>query len=153
MDPRTLLAVLLLLLAAPGPAQSRPLTKQPLSVRVDGYVTSKPEEAPFEVDWTVRLKGENYRLYVSKLQVLTGNAAYYDVIRALEPYRPALTIAGDDRQLDLFATAPHGQKISITGFIRFNGGARYLMISDIEYIGQPEAADAPTNRPLRPPTE
>lgn len=136
----------LLLFTGAGSAYSRPLQKQVISVRVDGYVTSKPEEVPVEVDWTVRLKGEEYHLFVSKLQVLTGNVAYYDLITALKPYHPALTITGDDEQLDRFATAPRGQKVSVIAYMQFAEGSRYLMVSNVEYVGEPTAADAPSVR-------
>ena len=144
----TLLLASLLLLATTVPAKSRPMPRDAFSVRLDGFVGAKPEDLPIEASWTVSLKGERYQLFVSKLQVLSGDLAYYDLINALKPYRPALTITGSDAQLDMFATAPPGQRVSVIAFVRFTGAARYLMISEIEYVGQPApvepaAADSP----------
>jgi hypothetical protein len=130
----------LTLVSIAAPAQSRPLRREALSVRLDGYVGTKPDTTPVEVNWTVSLKGEPYQLFVTKLQVLSGDLAYYDIINALEPYKTALTIAGDDVQLDMFATAPAQQKISVMGFLQFGGGARYLMVSKVDYVESPPAA-------------
>lgn len=111
-------------------------------MRLDGYVGTRPESAPIEAHWTVSLKGEPYEVFVTKLRVLSGNIAYYDIFTALEPYRTALTIVGDDEQLDRFATAPAEQKISVIGYMEFGGGARYLMISSVDYIGAPPGEQA-----------
>jgi hypothetical protein len=132
--------VWILLLAAAMPAHSRPRGREAFSVRLDGYIGTKPESVPIEVKWTVSVKGDPYDLFVTKLRVLNGNIAYYDIINALEPYRTALTIVGDDEILDRFATAPAEQKISVIGFMEFAGGARYFMISSVDYVGSPPTA-------------
>ena len=135
----------LLLTALAAPARSAPRDLEPYSVRLDGYVGTKPESAPVEATWTVSLKGEPLKLFVTRLEVLRGNVAYYELIQSLEPYRTALTIAGEDDQLDLFATAPADQKISVIGFMQFSGGARYLMVSQVDYVGAaPTAEPTPT---------
>ena len=149
-----LLLGLLLLPAGTTTARSQPMPRDAFSVRIEGFVGAKPEKPDIAADWTVRLKGESYELHVSKLQVLTGNIAYYDLITALKPYRPALTITGSDEQLDMFATAPPGQQVSVVAFIRLTGTTRYLMISEIEYVGtptavEPTAADSTAGAPRR----
>jgi len=123
---------------APAPVQSR--GRQGYSVRLDGYVGTKPESAAVEASWTVSVKGDPYKLFVTKLRVLTGSVGYYDIINALKPYETAMTIVGDDEQIDLFATAPVAQKISVMGFMQFAGGARFFMISSVDYVGPPASA-------------
>lgn len=134
----TLIAAALLLLSFIHESPAGVFRHETLSVRIDGYVGSKPEEVPIEVSWIVSVKGEMYDLHVGKLVVLTGDVAYYDIITALQPYRPALTVIGSDEEIDRFATAPTNQKISVTGFLQFAGGARYLMISNVDYPAEPE---------------
>jgi len=138
-----LLAAVALLAATAVSAQARPVGRQAYTVQIDGYVGTKPTSTPLEVSWTVSLKGEPYKLFVTKMKVLTGNTAYYNIIQALEPYQTAMTLVGDDDQLDLFATAPAQQQISVTGVLQFTGSAHYLMISKVDYIGSPPAGATP----------
>jgi len=138
-----LLVAVALFVAPAVPVQARPLGRQVYTVRIEGYVGTKPASTPLEVSWTVSLKGESYKLFVTKMKVLTGSVAYYDIIQALEPYQTALTIVGDDDQLDLFATAPAAQEISVTGVLQFTGSAHYLMVSKVDYIGPPPPGEKP----------
>lgn len=141
MNPLVTWAVVCLsLVSLVSGTEARPLRGEVFSVRIEGYVGSAPADTPVEVSWTLTLKGDPYELHVTKLQVLTGKIAYYDIITALKPYRPALTIAGDDADLDRFATAPADEKIAVMGFLQFVGGARYLMVSGVEYLGKPTPA-------------
>jgi hypothetical protein len=125
-----------LLLAVSVDAAAARSFREVLSVRIEGYVGKQPADAPVEESWTVSLKGESYQLHVTKLQVLTGSVAYYDIFTQLKPYHPTLTIAGEDADLDEFATAPAGEKIEVMGFLQFAGGARYLMVSSVEALGE-----------------
>lgn len=137
------LATVLLLLTIAAPAQAGPLRRDAVSVRMDAYIGTKPDATPAEVKWTVSLKGEPYEVFVTKLVVLTGSIAYFDIINRLQPYSTALTVVGEDDQLDRFATAPAGQKISVTGFMQLGGGARYLMVSSVDYVDSPPTTATP----------
>jgi hypothetical protein len=139
------IAVLFALILAAPESSATVFRHDVLSVRIEGYVGTKPADVPLQVSWIVSVKGELYDLHVSKMVVLTGNVAYYDIITALQPYRPALTVIGDDEQIDLFATAPANQEIMVTGFFQFAGGARYLMLSSVDYVGEVEQTPPPTD--------
>jgi hypothetical protein len=134
--------ILTLIAVTVAPAPVQPRVRDGFSVRLEGYIGTKPDSAPVEASWTVSVKGDPYKLFVTKLVVLQGNIAYYDIINALKPYKIALTVVGDDEQIDLFATAPAGQKISVMGFMQFAGGARFFMISSVDYVGPPASAEA-----------
>lgn len=139
--------VFILVLLCAAAAGGRVPRRQAYSVRIEGYIGRAPAEVPAEVVWTVSLGGRSYDLHVSRLQVLTGNIAYYDIIRALRPYRPAFTLAGPDDQLGLLAGAPAGQKVGVVGVLRFGGGARHLLVNRVELVGEPTPVAPPTPSP------
>lgn len=124
----------------PLAGQARPLAVAPVTVRMEGFVGRQPEGTPLEATWQLRVGKQKVDLYVTKLQILTGNLSPSNLTQALQPYRPALTIAARQADQDLILKAPPDQRIAISGMLDFGGGARTLMPSAVEYL----APTAPT---------
>ena len=107
----------------------------PYLVRITGYLGPKLERPILLTSWKVNRGRDIYDLRVTKLDVLTGNIAYFNIVTALEPYSPAFEIAGDDTGVAEFVATPPGQTMVIIGSLRINPAARILMISTVERSG------------------
>jgi hypothetical protein len=138
---RTALAALLLALAsaAVSPAQQRP-SLTPLFIRITGYLGPKRDIPILVTSWRVNRGRDVYDLHVTKLDVLSGNVAYFEIVQQLVPYDIAFSIFGDDEAIAAFLAAPPGQPIVILGYLRIDLAARTLMMSSVE----PLAASTPS---------
>src|SRR5215470_13198376 len=127
------LALAALALAAPGAqAQLRRPLGGPYLVRIEGVLGAKlPGPLPLTT-WKVARGREIYELQVSKLRVLDGNIAYFTIVDRLEPYWPSFSIAGDDKAIEAFVTAPTGKPLVLMGYLRIDSAARVLMLSSID---------------------
>jgi hypothetical protein len=122
----------LLLLVTVQPAQARRRRIVPLPVRIVAYVGEKLEGIRPEFTWTVTYKGQRYELYVLKLTVLTGGATPLDIDKAVAPYRVKFMLAGRKSALEHFVATPPRQQVLITGHVRLDPTARYLMLDTVE---------------------
>jgi hypothetical protein len=138
------LATLLLVCCQVGRAQGRHVA--PILVRIEGFVGAKPEGLRPRVNWRVSSGRNTYELHVTRLQVMSGNVADFNIITHLRPYRTAFSLAGDRQALEAFGATPAGQQIAITGYLRIDRAARILMVSRVERLGA-----AATAGPTAPP--
>jgi hypothetical protein len=127
-----LAAALLLQCGASAAHGQRRGVSGPYLVRITGYLGPKLERPILLTSWKVNRGRDIYDLRVIKLDVLTGNIAYFNIVNALEPYSPAFEIAGDDKGVAEFVATPAGQPMVIIGSLRINPAARILMISTAE---------------------
>jgi hypothetical protein len=143
MRRSTVLLIALALVAHGARAQPRRSLSGPFLVRIEGVLGAKPPGPLPLASWQVARGRELYDLHVSKLQVLSGNIAYFNIVSRLDPYRPAFSIAGDDKAIQAFVSAPTGQPLVIMGYLRIDPAARVLMLSSVEAV---TATPVPTVR-------
>ena len=118
-------------LAAATVQAQRRFLEGPVMVRITGYRGPKLEKPILLTSWKVNRGRDIYELRVIKLDVLTGNVAYFNIVEALEPYTPALEIAGDNQAIADFLAAPDGEPLVMIGSLRF-GTNRILMLDTVE---------------------
>jgi hypothetical protein len=133
---RLLLATLLFALAASG-AEAGPLGRGgaqgfgPLRLKIYGFVGDKPEGVAPLTTWTLTASRKKYLFVCDKMEVLSGNASYMDVVNALEPYKPAFRLNGPAAMLKAFTSAAPKQHMVMMGVLTFGGGARILMLESV----------------------
>jgi len=128
-----ILVALLLALASNSAVQAqRRMLGGPILVRITGYLGPKLERRILLTSWKVNRGRDIYDLRVIKLDVLTGNTAYFNIVNQLEPYSPAFEIGGDDKALAEFLATPPGEPIVMIGSLRIDSPARILMLSTVE---------------------
>jgi hypothetical protein len=128
-----LLGAVLLGVASPALAQSPPQgANAPVTMRIECYVGSAPAGTALVTSWRVSAASGVYDLRVTKLRTLTGPLAPFTVVKRLEPYPVAFSIAGDPRWINAFISAPPGHPLAITGTLVLQHASRVLTISKVE---------------------
>jgi len=130
----------LLLCSGAQPAQARRNGLTPLMVRVTGYLGEKRDKPILLTSWKVNRGRDVYRWHVIKLDVLSGNIAYFNIVSQLEPYDPAFSIAGDTKGINDFINTPPGETIVVIGYLRLEAAIRTLMIDTV----RPLQSETPT---------
>lgn len=121
----------LLLLAAPAAARRNQVI--PVFLAIEGYVGQKPADpGSIMTKWVVRTDKQTVDFYVTKLEVLTGDTSYMQIITQLEPYKPTLTLKGTTTQRTDFLKAAPGKKVSMRAYLRRDPSTRYLMVDTLE---------------------
>jgi hypothetical protein len=126
-------AAILMLLALAAPALARwDQRGVPLRLKIYGFVGEAPDDVSPLAKWRVDVGREHYGFVADKMEILTGNASYMDVVQALAPYTPAFRLNGTADALRTFTTSPPKQRLVLEGVLRFGGGARILMLDTIK---------------------
>ena len=120
-----------LLIGITAHAQLRRPLSGPQLVRIEVVLGAKPPGPLPLTSWKVSYRDDLYDLHVSKLRVLDGNVAYFNIVDRLEPYWPSFSIAGDETAIQAFINAPHGEPLVILGYLRIDPAARVLMLSSV----------------------
>lgn len=142
---RPALAVLLLVLGgAPLAEAQRRSLGQPILVRITGYLGPKRDKPILVTSWKVNRDRVIYDWHAVKLDVLSGNTAYFNIVTQLDFYSPAFSIAGDDKAVAAFLATPPGEMVVVIGYLRVDAALRVLMLDTVE----PLPATTPT--PGRP---
>ena len=125
-------------------AHAQRFSSVPITLRIEGFV--RPEAAGIvpQATWVVRVQGKEYILQVTRLEVLRGNTAYFNVIAALEPYSYAFTVYAHDDALRTLTQAPPEQALAIIGTAQLAQLPGLLFISSIEKMSAPTPATSPT---------
>src|SRR5689334_4644357 len=90
----SLLAVVIACAAAPalaGPPKRFGMP-QPVQARIVGYLEHKPEGEIAEATWRVKVQGREHTWYVKRIQVLTGDVSYSNIVDDAKPYTVAYSI-------------------------------------------------------------
>ena len=140
MSAKVAAALAVLALAAPGQVAAQIRTDQIYMLRIEGFVGAKPAGPRPLVSWVVTHQQTKYDLHVTKLQVLSGNTAYFNIITFLRPYTPAFRLAGDSKALAAFADVPPNQPIVMIGSMRFSRSISVFMLGTVEPLAQPTPA-------------
>jgi hypothetical protein len=124
--------LVLLLFSGVQPAHARRTGLTPIMVRVTGYLGEKRDDKGILLtSWHVNRGRAVYHWRVLKLDVLSGNIAYFNIVSQLEPYDPAFSIAGDNKGINAFINAPPGETIVVIGYLRLDAATRTLMIDTV----------------------
>ena len=115
-------------------AQAQRFTAMPISLRIEGFVRPKRDGVVPQATWVVRVQEKNYTLQVMRLEVLTGNTSYFDIISALEPYVYAFTIYGDDDALRALTQALPDQRLVIIGTAQLNQLPGSFFLSSVDTV-------------------
>jgi hypothetical protein len=138
---RPALAMLLLVQAgAPLAEAQRRFLGQPILVRITGYLGPKRDKPILVTSWKVNRDRAIYDWHVVKLDVLSGNTAYFNIVTQLDFYSPAFSIAGDDKAVAAFLATPPGDMVVAIGYLRIDAAVRILMLDTVE----PLVATTPT---------
>jgi len=138
---RIVTAVLLLAVVALDVAGVPKLGSLPISMRIEGYVGSKPEGVSTQTTWRLRVHGQDdLVLHVTLLQVLTGDVAYFDVISALAFYPYAFAVYGPEESIRVLTEAAAGQKIGLLGTAQMSQLPGTLMLGFAELVPAPTPA-------------
>lgn len=120
----------LVFLAAPARGQN-PL-RDPVQVRVEGYIDADEKQvnpwAMLDV-WLVRAPGRRFAL--TNLIVLSaGPVSGPDVLAAVQPLHPNIIFNGDASLLDEIGSAQPNQYLRITGYTAF--GPQRILVTNVE---------------------
>jgi hypothetical protein len=132
--------LLLLLQTVAAPADDRRLVGQPVLVRITGYLGPKREPPLLVTSWKVNRGRDVFDWRVVKLDVLSGNTAWFNIVSVLDFYSPAFSIAGDKEAVDAFVATPPGEMVAAIGYLRVHAATRILMLDTVE----PLPATTPT---------
>jgi len=139
---KTVAVACLLLLVTAGATAARVRRVRPIQVRMVVYVGEKVEGTRPDFNWLVTCRGKRYELHVLKLDVLSGGVTPLDIDSAVAMYTVKFQIAGDKQALEHFAAAPPRQQVLMTGFMRLDAAARFIMLDTVDVGTMP--APAPT---------
>lgn len=129
---KTVALACLLLLVTAGAAAARLRRVRPIQVRMVAYINEKVEGTRPDFTWLVTYRGKRYELYVLKLDVLTSGPTALGIDSAVAMYKVKFQIAGDKTALEHFAAAPPRQQVLMTGFIRLDATARFIMLDTVD---------------------
>lgn len=118
----------------------------PITLRIEGFVGAAPPGLVTQATWVMRVQEKKYTLQVTRLEVLTGNTAYFDVIAALAPYPYAFTVYGDEPTLRLLTQTSPDQKLAIIGNAQMGQLPGQLLLSSVELLAAPTPPTSATPR-------
>jgi hypothetical protein len=123
--------VALLLLLAPAPS-SGTILRDPVQVRIEGYIDASDQQvnpwAMLDV-WLERAPGRRFAL--TNLIVLSaGDVSGPDILAAIQPLHPNLILNGEQSLLEQISTAQPNQYLKITGYTAF--GPQRILVTNVE---------------------
>lgn len=125
-----LAALAVLLLATPGAGQN--LVRNPVQVRIEGYIDASEQQvnpwAMLDV-WLERAPDRRFAL--TNLIVLSaGPVSGPDVLAAVQPLHPNFIFNGDPGLLEQISAAAPNQYLQITGYTAF--GPQRILVTHVE---------------------
>lgn len=143
---RALLALLLALLTpllAAAPARGQNPLRDPVQVRVEGYIDASEEQVnPWAMLDVWLERAPNRRFALTNLIVLSsGPISGPDVLAAVQPLHPNIIFNGDRALLDEIGSAQPNQYLRITGYTAF--GPQRILVTNVER-SEPITGPTPT---------
>jgi hypothetical protein len=135
--------IALFLLGAATPADARRGMNIPLQVRITAFVNEKLEGIKPDFEWVVSHDGTEYKLYILNLVSMDGRSSALSIDNAVNRFKPNFRVAGEAREIQKMITAAPRQQVVITAYLQFAGGARIMMISQVETVPPPTTAPTP----------
>lgn len=136
------IALALLLVARPRPAHGG-LIRNPVEVRIEGYIdaTEQQTNAWLMLDvWLERAPGRRFAL-MNIIVLSAGEVSGPDIMAAIQPLHPNLILNGDAPLLEKISTAQPNQYLKITGYTAF--GPQRILVTNVER-GEPIVGPTPT---------
>lgn len=130
---RAALVGLLCLASASASWAQRPVP-YPIVLRITGFIGTKPEGVKDLARWVVAAEGEQYTFYVTKLQPIGVDVAYWNILNRLEPLPVKLVLEGNKELLRQFTGAPPETQLVITGNFDVGPGPATLLLSKVEQL-------------------
>ena len=127
---RVLFAILLGLVLA-GPAIADEATNLPIQFTFTGYIGDPPAGVTPLWKWSAGYKGKTYALNVVKTELLSDSVMPQDIDEWVTPYKPSFNLAGDDKALTAFTTSKAGQKVAVSGHIRYQSTDRLMELDTV----------------------
>jgi hypothetical protein len=131
MKRATLAVLALLILVTPALARWNRARGGPLRLKIYGFVGAAPDDVAPTAKWRIDAGKGKYDFIADKIEVLTGDASYMDVVEALAPYVPAFRLNGQKSAIETFTNAKPKERLVLEGVLRFGGGARIFMLDTI----------------------
>jgi hypothetical protein len=129
--PRRVL-VALLLLGAPAAASAGIPLRDPVEVRIEGYIDASEQQInPWVMldVWLTRAPGRKFAL--TNLIILTAaDVSSADIVAAIQPLHPNLILNGSADLLDTISTALPNQYLQITGYTAF--GPQRILVTHVD---------------------
>jgi hypothetical protein len=127
----TMLVAVLALLATTVPAHAG-LIRNPVQVRIEGYIdaTEQQTNAWMMLDvWLERAPGRRFAL-MNIIVLSAGDVSGPDIMAAIQPLHPNLILNGDAPLLEQISTAQPNQYLKITGYTAF--GPQRILVTNVE---------------------
>ena len=137
------LAVLCLILAATPALLGSTVLRDPVQVRIEGYIDATEEQvnpwAMLDV-WLERAPGRRFAL--TNLIVLSaGQVSGPDILAAVQPLHPNIIFNGEPELLERIGSAQPNQYLRITGYTAF--GPQRILLTNVER-SEPITGPTPT---------
>lgn len=115
----------------------------PIQVRFLTYVADQGGPGEGHVQWRVALDGDKVVLDIADLTIPSGSYTSLDVDTALAPYRLKFTITGHSDDLKRIRTATRERPVRLSGYLRLDPTARFLMLDRVEPVANNDASATP----------
>lgn len=129
--PASVSLVFLVVSHGPSPAAQIP-DQTPVVARITGFVGVKPEGVKSLAHWVVAVGGAQFDFYVTKLEPIGVDIAYWNILNRLEPLPVTVTLYGDTELVRQFTSTPPGTAIVVTGNLEFGPGPVTLLLRKVE---------------------
>lgn len=127
---RVLFAILLGLVLA-GPAIADEATNLPIQFTFTGYIGDAPSGVTPLWKWSVGYKEKTYQMNLVKVELLSDSVMPQDIDEWVTPFKPSFNLAGDDKAIAAFTSTKPGQKVAISGHVRYQGDARLIELDTV----------------------
>ena len=136
-----------------GASAGRPLApvRRPELIRLTGQVREPRPEDKGTDDFTLDLKGKQYRFQLSDLKVMNGSRLPGSLLAAVRLYRPNFFLHGPAAMTSHLDEAKPDDQVVILGYFRL--GSRTLMVNEIKVEASVGATVAPTPAATRATSE
>jgi len=135
-------ALSLVLLAASG-ARGGAVLRDPVQVKIEGYIDASEKEInPWVMldVWLERAPGRKFAL-TNLIVISASDVSSADIVAAVQPLHPNIIFNGDKALLDKISTAQPNQYLKIIGYTAF--GPQRILVTQVER-SEPITGPTPT---------
>ena len=83
-------------------------------------------------NWTGSYNGKTYMMRIVKTQLLSNSVLPQDVDAKVQPHNPNFILSGDDKALKALADAKPGEKLTLSGDLRYNADPPRLNLDTVQ---------------------
>ena len=111
-------------------------------VRLEGHLGERRPTDKGTTDLRVSYRGKNYRMQLTRLQVLTGSRLPGRILSDVTPLHPNFFLRGADTMVQRLDAPKSDDPVTITAYLR--AGSRDLMVTEITVGAPPSPGRSPT---------